>query len=95
MGAISPPPSRDAAIEPARIDAEILALTEARGPDKSICPSEVARALAEDWRALMGDVRRGAARLAEAGRIDILRKGKPIDPATMRGVIRLRSRSAT
>ncbi len=76
--------------EPSRIEAEILALTEARGPDKSICPSEVARALDEDWRKLMTDVRRGAVRLAEAGRIEILRKGKPIDPAAIRGVIRLR-----
>ncbi len=76
--------------EPSRIEAEILALTEARGPDKSICPSEVARALDEDWRRLMTEVRRGAVRLAEAGRIEILRKGKPIDPASIRGVIRLR-----
>ncbi len=76
--------------EPSRIEAEILALTEARGPDKSICPSEVARALDEDWRKLMTEVRRGAVRLAEAGRIEILRKGKPIDPASIRGVIRLR-----
>lgn len=79
--------------ESSRIEAEILALTEARGPDKSICPSEVARALDEDWRKLMTDVRRGAVRLAQAGRIDILRKGKPIDPASVRGVIRLRRRA--
>ena len=37
-------------------------------------------------------VRRAAARLAEAGRIEILRKGKPVPPAEMRGVIRLRIR---
>ena len=80
-------------IEPHRIEAEILALTEARGPEKSICPSEVARALDEDWRTLMTDVRRSAVRLAEAGRIDILRKGKPIEPGAIRGVIRLRSRA--
>jgi hypothetical protein len=28
--------------------------------------------------------------LAEAGRIDILRHGKPVEPAAMKGVIRLR-----
>lgn len=78
--------------EPSRIEAKILALTEARGPDQSISPSEVAQALDEDWRKLMTDVRRSAVRLAEAGHIDILRKGKPIDPASVRGVIRLRRR---
>jgi hypothetical protein len=35
-------------------------------------------------------VRRAATRLAEAGRIEILRKGKKVSPAEMRGVIRLR-----
>ena len=78
--------------EPSRIETTILALTEARGADKSICPSEVARALDDDWRRLMTDVRRVALRLAEAGRIDILRKGKPIEPTAIKGVIRLRRR---
>ncbi len=35
-------------------------------------------------------VRRAAVRLALAGRIHILRKGQPVDPTTVRGVIRLR-----
>lgn len=69
--------------------AEILAQVARRGAGKSICPSEVARALTEDWRPLMRAVRAEAARLAGEGRIAILRKGKPIDPAEMRGVIRL------
>ncbi len=77
-----------------RIAAEILRQTEALGADRSICPSDVARALETDWRCLMGPVRRTAADLAAAGRIDILRKGKPIAPEAMRGVIRLRWRSA-
>ncbi len=72
------------------IEATLLSLVTARGPDKSICPSEVARALAPEWHALMGAVRRVAVRLALAGRIEILRKGKAVDPAGVRGVIRLR-----
>ena len=72
------------------IEAALLQLVDARGPDKSICPSEVARAVAPEWHSLMGAVRRVAVRLAQAGRIEILRKGKPVDPATVRGVIRLR-----
>ncbi len=73
---------------------EILRQTTARGADRSICPSEVARALDPDWRRLMTPVRRAAAELADAGRIDILRKGKPIPPQDMHGVIRLRLRPA-
>ncbi len=74
------------------IEATILALVEACGPDKSICPSDAARALAPAWQPLLGPVRRAAIDLARAGRIHILRKGKPIDPAETRGVIRLRLR---
>jgi hypothetical protein len=77
---------------------EIMRQTIARGATKSICPSEVARALAADeaaWRGLLHPVREAAAQLARQGRIDILRKGKPIDPAAeIRGVIRLRLRRA-
>jgi hypothetical protein len=78
-------PSTEQAIEEA-----VLRLVHARGPDKSICPSEAARELAPEWQTLMGPVRQAAIRLAQAGRIEILRKGKPVDPAGVRGVIRLR-----
>jgi hypothetical protein len=72
---------------------EILRQTAERGAEKSICPSEVARALSPDWRPLLPRVREAAVALAEAGRIDILRKGKPVDPRDFRGVYRLRSRT--
>lgn len=72
------------------IEATILRLVDARGAEKSICPSEAARALAPEWHSLMGAVRRVAVRLAQSGRIEILRKGKPVDPTGVRGVIRLR-----
>ncbi|MGG5808114.1 DUF3253 domain-containing protein [Falsiroseomonas sp. CW058] len=77
------------------IGAEILRQTAARGAGRSICPSEVARALEpaeEAWRRLMGPVRAAAIRLAQEGRVEVLRKGKPVDPAQeVRGVIRLRA----
>ena len=81
--------------EPTRIEASILKLTTARGPDKSICPSEVARALhpgpePDGWQSLLTPVRQAAVRLAGAGRIDILRKGRVIPAHEVRGVIRLR-----
>lgn len=79
--------------EPAAIERTILSLAEARGAAGSISPSDVAQALAgEAWRPLLGAVRRAAAGLAAAGRIDILRKGRPIDPAALHGVVRLRIR---
>ena len=70
----------------------IVRLATERGPGKSICPSEVARSLDPDWRKLMTAVRRAAITLAGAGRIDILRKGKPTPLDQVRGVIRLRLR---
>lgn len=77
----------------ASIEATILRLCAARGPEKSICPSEVARALAgpdeKVWRLLMHPVREAAFRLAREGRIQVLRKGRPIAPEQARGVIRL------
>ena len=74
----------------AAITAAILRQVTAAGPDKSICPSEVARAMAVEWRPLMGPVRQAAIGLAQAGRIDILRKGRPVAGGDVRGVIRLR-----
>jgi hypothetical protein len=74
------------------IEAAILAAVAARGAGKSICPSEVARAITppgEDWRQAMQPVREAARRLARAGRIAILRKGRAVDPDGFKGVIRL------
>lgn len=73
------------------VEALILALTDRCGPDKSISPTDVARALRPDWQVLLPDVRRAAARLAQAGRIEVLRHGRPVDPRAFKGVIRLRT----
>jgi len=86
---------RDGPIVPtAEIDATLLALAAARGPDKTLDPAEVARALVGDdpnaWGRLMGAVRRAAVRLMKAGRVTILRKGRPVDPDDFRGVYRIR-----
>ncbi|MEM1040122.1 MAG: DUF3253 domain-containing protein [Pseudomonadota bacterium] len=64
-----------------------------RGAGKSICPSEVARAMAghneKDWRLLMKPIRAAAVALANEGAIAITRKGKPVDPSAFKGVYRL------
>jgi hypothetical protein len=83
------PDSTDAA----RIEATMLDLLAERGPDRSICPSEVARAIAgphpDGWGPLMQPVRRVAVRLMKEGRAVILRKGRPVDPDDFRGVYRI------
>ena len=72
----------------------MLRIAAERGPEKSLCPTDVARAVStENWRPLLGAVRKVAADLARQGKIEILRKGKPINPDDMRGVIRLRATS--
>lgn len=73
-----------------RLAGHILRLIGERGPGKTICPSEAARAeRGGDWRTLMKPVRRAALKLAREGRIAIYRKGKPVDPDQAKGVIRL------
>jgi len=77
------------------IETAILAHVAALGPDKTVCPSEVAKALAgqatdSEWRAWLKPVRATAVALATAGHIGVYRKGKPVaDPSGVKGVIRL------
>lgn len=74
-----------------RIEAEIVRQAGACAPGRSVCPTDIARALQPDWHAVLGQVRRAAVELARAGRIEILRKGKPVPPEGVKGVIRLRA----
>ena len=80
-------------VAPEHIEATILALVEERGPGKTICPSEAARAIAGDkpdqWGPLMGAVRQVAVRLMKQDRIVIRRKGRPVDPDDFRGIYRI------
>lgn len=77
------------------LEALILQLCTARGVGKSIDPSEAARAAGGDpndgprWKALIRSVREAAAALQDRGAIQVLRKGKPVDIRTVKGVIRL------
>lgn len=87
-------PTQNGPIQDEQIRDELLRQVEARGAGKSICPSEVARALAPEWRGLMNRIRAIAATLSREERIDILRKGKPVEPDAMKGVIRLSLRAA-
>jgi hypothetical protein len=76
---------------PSEIAAAIQALLQQRGEGKSVCPSDVARALDPvDWRDLMEPVRAVARELVTKGKLRITQKGKDLDPAKVGGAIRLR-----
>ena len=66
-------------------------LLDRRRADATICPSEVARALAPDaWRPWMPRVRTVAVAMAKEGVLEIRQGGRAVDPrATLRGPIRL------
>ncbi len=79
--------------DPTPIEETMLALVAERGQAKTICPSEVARAIAgphpDAWGRMMQPVRKVAVRLAKEGKVTIMRKGKPVDPDEFKGVYRI------
>ena len=81
-------------LKPAAIERATLKLLQVRHP-KTACPSEVAREVdPEHWREQMQPVREAATRLAKRGRIDVVQRGKKVDPRTAKGPIRLRLAAA-
>ena len=74
-----------------RLEMRILDQLNARSRRSTACPSEIARAVdPTDWRDHLEAVRRAARRLVATGRLEILQNGRPVDPDTARGPIRLR-----
>ena len=73
----------------------ILRMARERGPSKSICPSDAARAVGgDDWRDHMERARAVARQLARAGEVEITQGGEVVDPdADWRGPIRIRATS--
>ena len=85
--------SASASVDEATLRETILRLAAARGSDKTICPSEVARELRgsdeKAWRLLMKPIRREAVRLADEGAVTIRRKGRAVDPHDFKGIYRI------
>jgi hypothetical protein len=78
-------------LEADKIQDTIIALATRRGADKTICPSEVARALFSDnWRTYMVEVRNAAVNLHQQGRVAIVQKGVRIDVNHIKGPIRIK-----
>jgi hypothetical protein len=78
------------AVSDAEIERTIVRLLEARDPGKTICPSDAARALADDFRPLMEPVRRVARDMVGRGELEVTQSGRVVDIDTARGAIRLR-----
>lgn len=68
----------------------IRSLLAARSGSATICPSEAARLVADDWQGLMEPARRAARRLVWAGEVVITQGGRIVDPSTAKGPIRIR-----
>jgi len=88
-----PPTTGDeAGPTPPAIEAKIFDMLAARDAAATLCPSEVARALATDdgtWRPWMPRVRQVAQALAETKRLVVTRGGVPVDALAGGGPIRL------
>ena len=73
----------------------IINLCRKAGLTGSVRPEDVARVLLQEhWQTILKRVRMFSKKLAQNGRILILRKGKPADPDDFRGLIRLQITAA-
>ncbi len=73
------------------VSEKIIAMAQSRAPDKTICPSEVARELyLANWRKHMETVRNSAIDLHKAGVVTITQKGEAVNPDTIKGPIRIK-----
>lgn len=82
------------------LESAITGLLELRAGNATICPSEASRLVAceqgldgEGWRDLMEPARAAARRLVASGHVEIVQRGRVVDPSTAKGAIRVRRRS--
>lgn len=68
----------------------MLLMAHERHP-ATLCPSEVARHLFEDWREKMEPVRQIARKLHFKGRVEIQQKGKKVKNLVFKGPIRIKA----
>ena len=73
------------------LESTMRAMLARTGTGRTICPSDVARAVSpDDWRPLMEPTRAAARRLVAAGNAEITQGGRVVDPSTAKGPIRIR-----
>lgn len=68
----------------------ILELLRQRGPEKTICPSEVLPPELKKDKVMMEQVREVARLLVAENKIEITQSGKVVDPSSFKGPIRLK-----
>jgi len=92
-------PIDDTGTETAKEDPVALCILACLADGRSISPQAAAKAFADGQSRpgrpvpaarYLQAVKQQAVHLARAGRIEILRKGRPVDPDDFKGVIRLR-----
>ena len=72
------------------LEAAIVRLLSARSQGSTICPSDAAREIGgADWQTLMEPARAAARRLQARGDAVINQGGRPVDPSTAKGPIRI------
>lgn len=72
----------DAVKDGARVSPRDIAITIAKDRSKPSDPDDI-------WRKYLLAVKQQAKSLARSGQINILRRGKPIDPNKMKGLVKL------
>jgi hypothetical protein len=77
------------------LETAILTVLDQRRRSASICPSEAARLVDDDWQRLMEATRAAARRLVAAGEVEITQSGRVVDPSTAKGPIRIRRTSGS
>ena len=81
------------------LESAITTLLDERARGATICPSEAATIVAhgqgiddDRWRNLMEPARAVARRLVAAGEVEIVQRGRVVDPSTAKGAILIRRR---
>ncbi len=72
----------------------IIQLLQEQEPGKTISPSQAAQRMdAANPKLQMEKIRKSARRLYDREIIEVIRKGKPVDPHHVKGVVRYRLKS--
>jgi hypothetical protein len=81
------------------LESAITTLLDERARGATICPSEAATLVAhghgiddDSWHNLMEPARAAARRLVAAGEVEIVQRGRVVDPSTAKGAILIRRR---
>ena len=81
---------------PQPLEATLMHMLAGLGPGASLNPNDIAKAAhagddkPESWRRDLPKLKAIAVGLARQGKVEILRKGKPVSPDNLKGIYRLK-----